>query len=223
MKFPNAAKGVKKIFTAEILNLIGTIVMVIAAIVAAIGVAGASGAQSSDGKALVLGGGIMVALIFIAVYMILATIAYIMNLVGIINASKDETNFKSALLFLIVGIVTTILVAAFRNNPVVYSLMVSLGNLMNVFVNIFVIAGGVKLADRLNRGDVSTKGTNVLKLIIVVAILSLIASLISSFMGGMVASVTAAVLFIVGLVLNIIKYFMYLSYLSQLKKALAEG
>ena len=223
MKFPNAAKGVKKIFTAEILNLIGTIVMVIAAIVVAIGAAGAAGAQTEEGIALALGGGMMVALIFIAVYMILAIIAYIMNLVGIINASKDETNFKSALIFLIVGIVTMILVAVFRNNPVVYSMLLSLGNLMNVFVNIFVIAGGVKLADRLNRGDVSTKGTNVLKLIIVVAILSLIASLISSFMGGMVASVTAAVLFIVGLVLNIIKYFMYLSFLSQLKKALAEG
>ena len=216
MKFPNAAKGVKKIFTAEILNLIGTIVMVIVAIVVAIGVVGAAGAQSSDGKALALDGGIVVALIF-------ATIAYIMNLVGIINASKDETNFKSALIFLIVGIVTTILVAVFRNNPVVYSMLLSLGDLMKVFVNIFVIAGGFKLADRMNRGDVSTKGTNVLKLIIVVAILSLIASLISSFMGGMVASVMAAVLFIVGLVLNIIKYFMYLSFLSRLKKSLAEG
>ena len=80
-----------------------------------------------------------------------------------------------------------------------------------------------QLADRLNRGDVSTKGTNVLKLIIVVAILSLIASLISSFMGGMVASVTAAVLLIVSLILNIIKYFMYLSFLSRLKKSLVEG
>ena len=223
MKFPNAAKGVKKIFTAEILNLIGTIVMVIAAIVVAIGGAGAAGAQTEEGIALALGGGIMVALIFIAVYMILAIIAYIMNLVGIINASKDETNFKSALIFLIVGIVTTILVAVFRNNPVVYSMLLSLGNLMNVFVNIFVIAGGVKIADKMNRGDISTKGTNVLKLIIVVAILSLIASLISSFMGGMVASVTAAVLLIVSLILNIIKYFMYLSFLSQLKKSLAEG
>ena len=223
MKFPNAAKGVKKIFTAEILNLIGTIVMVIAAIAVAIGGAGAAGAQTEEGIALALGGGMMVALILIAVYMILATIAYIMNLVGIINASKDETNFKSALIFLIVGIVTTILVAVFRNNPVVYSMLLSLGNLMNVFVNIFVIAGGVKLADRMNRGDVSTKGTNVLKLIIVVAILSLIASLISSFMGGMVASVTAAVLLIVSLILNIIKYFMYLSFLSRLKKSLVEG
>lgn len=223
MKFPNAAKGVKKIFTAEILNLIGTIFMVIGVIIAAIGMLGAAGAQSSDGKALAIGGGLMVALIFIAVYMILAIIAYIMNLVGIINASKDETNFKSALIFLIVGIVTTILVAVFRNNPVVYSMLLSLGNLMNVFVNIFVIAGGVKLADRMNRGDVSTKGTNVLKLIIVVAILSLIASLISSFMGGMVASVTAAVLLIVSLILNLIKYFMYLSFLGKLKKSLAEG
>ena len=55
MKFPNAAKGVKKIFTAEILNLIGTIVMVIAAIAVAIGGAGAAGAQTEEGIALALG------------------------------------------------------------------------------------------------------------------------------------------------------------------------
>ncbi|MBQ3330576.1 MAG: hypothetical protein IJG87_05300 [Ruminococcus sp.] len=228
MKFPNAAKGVKKIFSAEILKLIGTIFLIVAAIIIAVSFVGAVGtsggasiAESEDALAL-LGGGVLFAGIFAFAWMVLTLIAFILNLVGIINASRDETNFKSALLFLIVGIVTSILAGVFYNNGTVSSLLYSVYNLVSLFVYIFVIAGAVKLADKLNRGDVSAKGTNVLKLIIVINILSLIANLIATFMGGMVASVTASVLFIVALVLGVIQYFMYLSFLSKAKKMLAE-
>lgn len=228
MKFPNAAKGVKKIFSAEILKLVGSICLVVAAIIIAVSVVGAFGASGgmriadSENAMALLGGGALVAGIFAFVWMILSIIAFIMNLVGIINASRDEASFKSALLFLIVGIFTAILSGFFVNNGTVSSLLYTVSNLVSLFVYIFVIVGVVKLADQLNRGDVSAKGTNVLKLVIVISILSLIANLIAAIMGGMVASVTASVLFIVALVLSIVQYFMYLSFLSKAKKMLAE-
>ena len=170
----------------------------------------------------VLGGGFLIAAVFALAWFVLAFIAFIMNLVGIINASHDEQNFKSALFFLIVGIVTAILAGIFYNNGTVSSLLYSLYSLINLFVYIFVIAGVVKLADQMNRGDVSAKGTNVLKLIIVINVLALISSLIATFMGGMVASGTAGVLLLVGIVLSIVQYFMYLSFLAKAKKMLAE-
>ncbi|MBQ3264602.1 MAG: hypothetical protein IJH07_02370 [Ruminococcus sp.] len=226
MKFPNAAKGVKKIYTAEILALLSSIFLVIAACLFVFGyAAGEAGtANGSDVGLAMAGGSMILALVFVLAWSVLALIAFILNIVGIVNASHDETNFKSALLFLIVGIVSAILAGVFANsNGTVSSLLYSLYNLMNVFVTIFVIAGGVKLADRLNRGDVGRKGSNVLKLIIIINVLSLIASLISTFMGGMVASVAAGVLLIVALVLNIVQYFMYLSFLSKAKKMLIEN
>lgn len=221
MKFPNAAKGVKRIFTAEILELISTICMVVAVVLLILGLV--AGNKDTDSGLAVAGGSWMIALIFMLAWVVLSVIAFIMNLVGIINASHDESNFKSALFFLIVSIVSVILSSVFVNtNSMASSLLYSLYSLMNVFVTIFVIAGGVKLADKLNRGDISTKGTNVLKLIIVVNILSLISMLVSTFMGGMMVSVTAAVLSLVALVLNIVQYFMYLSFLSKAKKMLAK-
>lgn len=229
MRFPNAAKGVKKIFTAEILNLLSTFFLVVTVALIVIGVAGAAGTagdagiENSQAAMEVLGGSILIAGIFALVWFVLAFIAFIMNLVGIINASHDEQNFKSALIFLIVGIVTAILAGIFYNNGTVSSLLYSLHSLLNLFVYIFVIAGVVKLADQMNRGDVSARGTNVLKLIIVINVLALIASLISTFMGGPVASVTAGVLLLVGIVLGIVQYIMYLTFLAKAKKMLAEN
>lgn len=228
MRFPNAAKGVKRIFSAEILNLLAKIFLAVAVVIVVIGYAGAvgtagnAGIENSEAALDVMGGSILIAAIFALAWVVLGIIGFIMNIVGIVNASHDEPNFKSALLFLIVGIVTAILAGIFYNSGFVSSLLYSLSNLLNLFVYIFVIAGVVKLADQMNRGDVSAKGTNVLKLIIVINILALIASLISTFMGGMVASVTAGVLLLVGIVLSIIQYFMYLSFLSKAKKMLAE-
>lgn len=228
MRFPNAAKGVKKIFTAEILNLLSkfflvvTVALIVVGVAGAAGTAGDAGIENSEAAMEVLGGSILIAGIFALVWFVLSFIAFIMNLVGIINASHDEPNFKSALLFLIVGIVTAILAGIFYNNGTVSSLLYSLYSLLNLFVYIFVIAGVVKLADQMNRGDVSSRGTNVLKLIIVINVLALIASLISTFMGGPVASVTAGVLLLVGIVLGIVQYIMYLSFLAKAKKMLAE-
>ena len=198
MRFPNAAKGVKRIFTAQILQLIGTVCAVIGGLIFISGGATALLTKGSNAGAAAALGQMGIALIFFIGYGVLALIAFIMQLVGIINAKNDEDSFKSALICTIIGIIAPVIGGFFvRSAPVVSSLCISFGNLMGLFVTIFIISGIIKLADQLNRGDVSTKGTNVLKLIIVVAILSLI--------------------------LNIIKYFMYLSFLSRLKKSLVEG
>ena len=219
MRFPNAAKGVKKIFSAQILDLIGAILLTVAAILI-IPVAASLKAENEVGF-FVSGG---TAVIFFAAWLVLTVIAFIMNLVGIINASHDESNFKSALFFLILSIVSAMLIGVFAqfNNGTVSGLMYSLSTLFRLFVTIFIISGGVKLADRMNRGDVSATGTNVLKLIIVITVIELITSLIASFMGGPVASVVAIVLFMAAVVLAVVQYFMYLVFLNKVKKMLNE-
>lgn len=223
MKFPNAAKGMKKIYTSEILKLIATIFLIAAVIMIVIAVAGGQ-VGDNIGTALA-GGGLIGAGVCAIVWMVLVIIGSILKLVGIINASHDEESFKSALIFWIIGavamIVSSILIA--NNTNMAGSLLNTFSELLQLFITIFVIAGGVKLADRLNRGDVSAKGTNVLKLIIVVNILSLIAQLVSTFMGGIVASVVAGVIFLVALLLEVIQYFMYLSFLSKAKKMLIKS
>lgn len=224
MKYPNAAKGVKRIFTAEILGLISSILLVVGFILMIPAVLVANGAEGMEGAAI----GATVAMgVFVLIAGVLSIIAFIMNIVGINNASKDEENFKSALLFLILGLVAkaaSITIGRFvKDAAVATGMLDTAANLLNIFVTIFVISGIVKLADRLNRGDISAKGTNVLKILIAVNVLSLIASFIASVMGGPVASSVTLALAIVSAVLSVVQYIMYLSLLSKAKKMLAES
>ncbi|WP_316608711.1 hypothetical protein [uncultured Ruminococcus sp.] len=225
MKFPNAAKGVKRIFTAEILGLISTILLIIGFVLLIPAVLVAkNGAEGLEGAAI----GATVAMgVFVLIAGVLSIIAFIMNIIGISNASKDEENFKSALLFLILGLVAkaaSITIGRFvKDAAVATGMLDSASSLLNIFVTIFVISGIVKLADRLNRGDISAKGTNVLKILIAVNVLSLIASFVASVMGGPVASGVSLVLAIVSAVLSLVQYIMYLSLLGKAKKMLIES
>ena len=225
MKYPNAAKGVKRIFTAEILGLISTILLIIGFVLLIPAVLVAkNGAEGMEGAAI----GATVAMgVFVLIAGVLSIIAFIMNIIGISNASKDEENFKSALLFLILGLVAkaaSITIGRFvKDAAVATGMLDSASSLLNIFVTIFVISGIVKLADRLNRGDISAKGTNVLKILIAVNVLSLIASFVASVMGGPVASGVSLVLAIVSAVLSLVQYIMYLSLLGKAKKMLIES
>ena len=222
MRFPNAAKGVKNIFTAQILQLIGTICEIIGLVIVITGGATAVLSKGSEAGIMAALGQMAGASIFLVACSILALIAFIMQIVGIVNAKKDEESFKSALICLIIGVIAPFVGALFlRVSPVVASLFTTVGSLMGVFVTVFIISGCIKLADQLNRGDVSAKGSNILKMIIVIAGLSVILSIVSSFMLANVAiMVTALIIMAVAMVLSLIQYIMFLTFLSQTKKML---
>ena len=112
MKFPNAAKGVKKIFTAEILSLIGqilaavsTIAVLIAILTSGITVESLKTGNGFEG----LVGFLLIAGIAWIVMGIFMFIAMIIRIVGIAQARRDEDNFTAALVFQIMSIVTTLL------------------------------------------------------------------------------------------------------------------
>ena len=217
MSFPNAAKGVKRIFTAEILGLISAVITIIAVVLMIITLAAAK--ANSESGTIVAGVGTGFFTIAAAV---LSLISGIMALVGIINASKDEGAFKTALIMIVVSLCAAIVAAIFSRNATVQSICQIIQNLMGIFVTVFVIKGVTNLADRLNDDDVSRQGRNLLTIIIVVYALALIANIIVLIFGGMFASVTAGVIAVVALVLQIVGYFVYLSLLSKGKNMLAE-
>ena len=102
MRFPNAHEGVKKIFTAEILMIIVTIGTVIV-----------SGISMSGDRSE---GAIGAAAIILVAAGVISIIAFIMNLLGIIQARKDEAKFTYALYAVIGGIIASLVQSAFPDN-----------------------------------------------------------------------------------------------------------
>ena len=218
MSFPNAAKGIKRIYTAEILKLIGYICLILAAIVGVVALAAPGDEASGAAETLSLGGFIG-AIVLVVAFAILMITAFIMNLIGYINARNDNENFKTALVFLIVGIVFTG-ISVFVINNGLSSILYSLSTLSETLSTIFVIAGVMQIARQLGREDISKKGTTVLKLIITTEVISFILSFISTFLRGGTTEIVSTVLLLASLLVTFIKYIMYLSFLSKSKKML---
>ena len=93
MKFPNVARGVKKIFASEILALIGAICTGLVVLMSVF--TWASGSAISDGEVTtaaatgVLAGGLGI-IVFSVGAAVLMIIALIFNLIGLNAASKDD-------------------------------------------------------------------------------------------------------------------------------------
>ena len=217
MQFPNAAKGVKRIFTAEILKLIAAVVSIIGILMMIITVAAAK--VDSESGTIAAGVGTAVLLSGAA---ILALIGAILALVGIINASKDEGAFKTALILVIISLIAAVVGGIFSGNTTVYSICQIVQNLMSIFVTVFVIRGITNLAVKIGNDEVAKQGKSLLTIIVVFYALSLIANILVLVFGGMFASVLGGVLAVVALVLNIIAYIVYLSLLNKGKNMLAE-
>lgn len=216
MKFPNAAKGVKKIFTAEILSLIAALLSIFG--IAMIIITRAAEESHAENATVVAGLG-TIALLAAAAIIIL--IAGIMSLIGIINASKDDGAFKAALIAILIGVCAAIVSGIFSQNSTVQSICQIVQNLMNIFSTVFVIQGISNLAVKVGNTQVASQAKTILAIIVVIYVLSLIASILVVVFGGQFASVTAGIIAVVALVLDVIAYIVYLSLLSKAKKILA--
>ena len=217
MRFPNATSGVKKIFTAQILGLIASVAMIIGLIFLIVTAAAAD--ANAQGGAVAAGIGTIILLAGAAV---LVMIGSIMTLVGVIQASRDEGAFKTALIAIIISLVAAVIAAIFSSSGVVQSICQIIQNVMSLAATLFVINGVTNLAEKLNNTEVWSKGRNLLKVIVCIYALSLIASFISLIFGGIFVSMTAAILSLIAAILNVISYFLYLSLLNKGKKMLAE-
>lgn len=219
MKFSNAAKGVSKLFTAEILGLIGFVITGIGAIAMATGVVGSDQKVMSDNAAIATAGG---GAIFATIGAIILIVGAIISIVGLVQAGKDEKFFKYALYAMIIFFVFSLIVNIALSASGYKDYATSGGSLINLIVNILVIQGIINLANAKQDAKVASKGLLIFKLIIVVTVLEIIVSIIVTATQNTVAAAIALVLTLVALILGIARYIIYLSLLSNAKKMLAD-
>ena len=203
MKYPNAANGVKKIFTAEILTLIAGLCSFVGAVLMLVAlISGTSAAETSSdaaaASAIITG---VVSTPFIIAAAVLGIIAFILNIVGIGKASKDEPAFKIAFYAVFANIVIAVISAIFSGNSFVVSLMQTLSS----------VATDHEMDD---------KGRTLFMIILVVLLIEFAASMTATIFHAFAGSVVAAVLLLIATVLSLIQYILYLSYLAKAKKML---
>ena len=214
MRYPRAYAGVKKIFIAEILELIGSVLTSFGAVSAVAGAAGASAGMSSSASSAFTLGGVSLAI----PGLIILLVGEVLMLVGLKQAGDDEPQYlKKAFYAAIAMVVVSVVSSFFSNSGAANYIAVGVSliqGLVTIFVFIYTIAGFNKLAAELGGFDgLISFGRKVMYGLTIGLIANLIASVLGRSNAGVIVAGIAAIIMLV-------IYIAYLVYLSKAKRML---
>ena len=214
MRYPNAFKGVSQIYKAELIAIVAVICTGIGAILAIFGVGVADVGSEAVGKGFAITGSL-----FVIATAVLMIVSYILNIIGVGNAAKDESGFRSAMIAIIIGIVASIVAGIFSNKEVVCLLAQLVSKICDIMVFWFCIGGIRNLADKMNDRNIANKADSFTKLIIGIYVAGIVLAIIGSFVK--VGGFLDGFIDVAGAVCSIVAYLSYLSLLSGAKDMLA--
>jgi len=213
MTLPNAYSGVKKIFIAELLQIVGLVL----AIVGLASLLGAVEAYSYYGDSVGAEGVAATGGMFTLLAAILAIVALVLNLVGLRQASKDEPDrmgkaFAFAVATLILSVIVGVCQSMQWGIATLFSVASSLTQMCTI---IFTIMGVSEVTQNISRQDVADMGPKILTLAVIAIAASIIATIIGHTIGG--------IALLIALGLMIVAYFVFLVFLGRATSALAKG
>ena len=214
MRYPNAFKGVSQIYKAELIAILAVICTGIGAILAIFGVGVADVGSEAVGAGFAITGGL-----FVIATAVLMIVSYILNIIGVGNAAKDESGFRSAMIAIIIGIVASIVAGIFSNKEVVCLLAQLVSKICDIMVFWFCIGGIRNLADKMNDRNIANKADSFTKLIIGIYVAGIVLAIIGSFVK--VGGFLDGFIDVAGAVCSIVAYLSYLSLLKGAKDMLA--
>ena len=216
MQFPNAYKGVKKIYLAELLMLaVAVLGIAIVVILVASGMAADGNIDrlnlTEEQAAIVAGLGLTVSLLMI--------IGFILMLVGVINAKKDDSNFRIALYAILLGILFAVINALLsKQYPVIERWLSLATSICSLFSTYFILSGIGSLAERMGDAPVKALADKARNVLCFTFSASYILKLIQGFLNN---STFSQIINLVGLVLEIVSYIYFLIVLAKGRKMLA--
>ena len=149
MRFPNAFRGIKKIWLAELLMLLAAVVGIIMVIVMATN-------GTMVGEDIIINESVKTPIAILGIVTaVIALVAFILNLVGLINANNDDPAFRIALLVTILGIVASAISAIWSNNETLNKWMDTALTICSLFASYYVLTGIANLAEKMS--DAATK------------------------------------------------------------------
>ena len=215
MRFPNAYRGVKKIWLAEMLMLLAAIVGIVIVIVAAMN-------GSMVGEDIVISEGVKTPIAILGIVTaVILLIGFILNLIGLINANNDDSAFRIALLVTILGVVASAISAIWSNNETLNKWMDTAITICSMFASYYVLTGIANLAEKMS--DAATKALALKSRTLVegsfcaTALFKLIISIFKIQDGSTISTILA----VVALLLELVSYILYLRALSKGKEMLA--
>lgn len=202
MSFPNAYKGVKKLFIAEILAIISALLVLVSAVLAAVG--------KNNEPMIAAAGGLLLAtgIIFI--------IVFIIQLVGLHQGGKDEPQIKIAFMLTIFSVLLS-LVATILSSINGVAVLGEIARYVRIAVDIatvialeYTLFGIAHLAKRLGNEKMERFGRTLAWIVCILFVISIVMDLYSGIMNSNVQEWVKTTITIAGIVAGVAEFVVYL-------------
>ena len=210
MKYPNASIGIKRIFVSEMIALAASIITAVCSVIFmacykdpelfdAVGIA-------SIGLFAALG-------VFI--------FSYILQIIGIVRASKDEPAFRVSLIAIIAALVITVLECIFfEGNHIIAFILDIATDVAEFFLVHYIIHGIMHISDHLGRDDISKKGKRIFRVIYIAIGFEIVVRVFELIFGKELGEQLSMPFGLVADILSVVEYILFLSYIGKANKLL---
>jgi hypothetical protein len=153
---------------------------------------------------------------------VVALVAFVLNLVGLIIARKDDSGFRIALLVTVLGIIASAVSAIWSTNAGLVKWMDTLTTIFSMFASYYVLTGIANLADQIPDAETKALALKSRTLVEGSFCLTVIFKLIINIFNIQNGSTIYTILAVVATLLELVSYILYLRALSKGKKMLAK-
>ena len=220
MRFPNACKGLKKIFFAELISLIALVPYAVSLVLVQF-----LPEEINKNNAEILPAEVVVTILSI-LSLVMMTVAYVLNVIGYVTASKDNESFKKAMLLTIAGMVLTVVSGIMENangNPILTNTFDSMENILDLLITLMTISGIVTLSVTYGDLRMVESGKALFKFLFAIYLPTLIAYVFVYLLRNTrSAAILAVMVTFISFALNTVYSLLYLRYLYRAVNMLEE-
>lgn len=220
MRFPNACKGLKKIFFAELISLIALVPYAVSLVLVQF-----LPEEINKNNAEILPAEVVVTILSI-LSLVMMTVAYVLNVIGYVTASKDNESFKKAMLLTIAGMVLTVVSGIMENangNPILTNTFDSMENILDLLITLMTISGIVTLSVTYGNLRMVESGKALFKFLFAIYLPTLIAYVFVYLLRNTrSAAILAVTVTFISFALNTVYSLLYLRYLYRAVNMLEE-
>lgn len=207
MEYSNARKGIKKIFTYEVIEIV---IALLAILIAVLGIVSFDGNKALAGDKEAVGAGLVIIIAGIAI-VVLTIIGIIILIKGLKLAAMDEReHFKNAFYASLIVLVGSILIGLSSVVEFIgdYSKYINAAvSGTTIFMFLSIVYGIKTIAEKIGRLDIAGLSIPIIAITIIVTCIAAI----GRFVDNDVMKVASEIL-------TLISYVVYLVYLSKAKK-----
>lgn len=220
MRFPNACKGLKKTFFAELISLIALVPYAVSLVLVQF-----LPEEINKNNAEILPAEVVVTILSI-LSLVMMTVAYVLNVIGYVTASKDNESFKKAMLLTIAGMVLTVVSGIMENangNPILTNTFDSMENILDLLITLMTISGIVTLSVTYGDLRMVESGKALFKFLFAIYLPTLIAYVFVYLLRNTrSAAILAVTVTFISFALNTVYSLLYLRYLYRAVNMLEE-